>query len=83
MLELGAELLDAIEPEQRCDLRQAFATPLPLRTTAWIMGIEGAPNFRETYDEIAAGGGQNLSGDPDVHARAVAARTRLVEYVNP
>jgi cytochrome P450 len=83
VLELGAELLDAIGSEEVCDLRQAFAMPLPLRVTAWIMGIQEAPNFRQMYDEIAAGGGQNMSGDAEVHALAVAARERLTDFVTP
>lgn len=83
VLALGIELVDRIPSDDLVDLRAAFTTPLPLQVTAWIMGIDEAPNFRDTYDQIVAGGVSNVAGDPDVHARAVAARTELFAFVTP
>ncbi|MEQ8716824.1 MAG: cytochrome P450 [Acidimicrobiales bacterium] len=79
---LSVELLDAL-PDGPVDLKPAFTTPLPLQVTAWIMDIEEAPDFRETYDRIVAGGASNLSGDPEVHRRALEARTKLFDFVTP
>lgn len=79
---LSVELLDAL-PDGPVDLKPAFTTPLPLLVTAWIMDIEEAPDFRETYDRIVAGGASNLSGDPEVHRRAIEARTKLFDFVTP
>jgi cytochrome P450 len=77
------ELVDVMPRRGSLDLKAGFTTPLPLDVTAWLMGIEEAPNFRETYDTIVAAGASNLRGDQDVQRRGEEARAKLFAFLTP
>lgn len=81
--DLSRQLVDEISGGESVDLKPALTTPMPLIVTARIMGLPDAPNFRDWYDAIVAAGASNLSGDPEVTARGVAARTSLAEWLTP
>ncbi|MCP3974319.1 MAG: cytochrome P450 [bacterium] len=81
--DLTVDLMNGLSTGAAVDLKAALTTPMPLIVTARIMGLPDAPKFRDWYNAIVAAGASNLSGDPEVTARGVAARKSLAEWLTP
>ncbi|MGI9645611.1 MAG: cytochrome P450 [Ilumatobacteraceae bacterium] len=78
--EYGDKLPDAPEV---ADLRAGFTEPVPLGVIAELMDMSEAGNFRHWYHDIVSAGISNVNKDPDVHARGLAARGELFDFVTP
>lgn len=78
--EYGADL--PIAPDV-ADLRVGFTEPVPLGVIAELMDMTEAGNFRHWYNDIVSAGISNVNKDPEIHARGVAARDELFDFVTP
>ena len=65
------------------DVKGGLTTPVPLTVIAELMDMQEASRFAHWYHTIVAAGVANVLGDPDVHARGLAARQELYEFVTP
>ena len=65
------------------DLRIGFTEPVPLGVIAELMDMSEAGNFRHWYNDIVSAGISNVNKDPGIHAKGVAARDELFDFVTP
>ncbi|MGI9623361.1 MAG: cytochrome P450 [Acidimicrobiales bacterium] len=65
------------------DLRTGFTEPVPLGVIAALMDMTEAGNFRHWYNDIVSAGISNVNKDPEIHAKGVAARDELFDFVTP
>ena len=78
--EFGAALPSAPEP---ADLKRDFTSLVPLAVIGELMTMREATAFPDWYHRIVAASVSNVTGDPDVHARGVAARDDLFAWLTP
>ncbi|MGK0477007.1 MAG: cytochrome P450 [Acidimicrobiales bacterium] len=65
------------------NLRTGFTEPVPLGVIAALMDMVEAGNFRHWYNDIVSAGISNVNKDPAIHAKGLAARDELFDFVTP
>lgn len=78
--EFGAALPPAPEV---ADLKADFTSLVPLAVIGELMTMREATAFPDWYHRIVAASVSNVTGDPDIHARGIAARDDLFEWLTP
>lgn len=78
--EFGARL--AYAPDV-ADLRRGFTEPVPLGVIAALMDMTEAGGFRHWYHDIVSAGISNVNKDPEIHAKGLAARAELFDFITP
>ncbi|MFC7658686.1 cytochrome P450 [Pseudonocardia benzenivorans] len=65
------------------DIRAGLTTLLPLTVIAELTTMHEAVNFPQWYHDLAGASVSNVSRDPAVHARGVAAREEIDAWLDP
>jgi cytochrome P450 len=65
------------------DLKTSLTSVVPLAVIGELMALTDATAFPEWYHRIVAASVSNVTGDPGIHARGVAAREELFEFITP
>ncbi|MEM7285745.1 MAG: cytochrome P450 [Actinomycetota bacterium] len=65
------------------DVKGDFTALVPLAVIGELMTMREATAFPDWYHRIVAASVSNVTGDPEVHARGVAARDDLFEWLTP
>ena len=65
------------------DLKQVMTSIVPLEVIGELMAMHEATAFPDWYHKIVAASVSNVRGDETIHARGVAAREEVFEFVTP
>jgi cytochrome P450 len=65
------------------DLKQVMTSIVPLEVIGELMAMHEATAFPEWYHKIVAASVSNVRGDADIHARGIAAREEVFEFITP
>jgi len=76
----GEHIPDAPDP---VDLKRVLTSVVPLEVIGELMAMHEAAAFPDWYHQIVAASVSNVRGDPDIHARGVAAREECFEFITP
>lgn len=68
---------------ETADVKGRFTSVVPLDVIGALMTMQGATAFPDWYHRIVAASISNVTGDPAVHARGVAAREDLFGWLEP
>ena len=65
------------------NVKVGFTSPIPLDVIGALMAMKGAAAFPDWYHRIVAASISNVTGDPAIHERGVAARDDLFGWLDP
>ncbi|GIF06712.1 cytochrome P450 family protein [Actinoplanes siamensis] len=79
--QIAAELLDAVRGQERADLIDAFAFPLPIQVICELLGVpaEDRDDFRDWSNAVVAGSQAGPRLAPAIEAMVAYIRTLLAE----
>ena len=65
------------------DLKKNYTSLIPLEVIGDLMAMQEATAFPDWYHDIVAASVSNVTGDPEIHRRGIAARSELFQWLNP